>query len=309
MTRREFLKSCAGLCAAAGTYLLLDRPGRVFAQTAPAAKPFPDLVAVRGGAPEAMFDRAMKSLGGMGRFVKKGQTVLLKPNMSFSTSTESGANTDPRLLQRVIEHCITAGAAKVFFLDNYLFYNSQEKNGLRRAGEEAGAVFVPAASESYYQAREIPGAKVLRKTKIHETVLEADVLINIPVLKHHSGTAVSAGLKNLMGLVWDRGFFHSNGLEQCIADFPLLRPPDLTVIDAYRVIKTGGPGGYWNARADVEKMQIVSPDVVAADAAAVAQAASWGISGADRIRYVKLAADHGIGNMRLADLAIERIAL
>ena len=81
MNRREFLKTCVGLGAAAGAAALFGRvghgPGQAFAQDKPATKATPDLVAVRGGEPEAMFDKAIQRFGGMGAFVKKGKR---KPN-------------------------------------------------------------------------------------------------------------------------------------------------------------------------------------------------------------------------------------
>ncbi|MBN1834395.1 MAG: DUF362 domain-containing protein, partial [Spirochaetales bacterium] len=237
MNRRDFLKTGATLAAAGGAALLLGRPRRVFAQSVGGREA--ELVAVLGGEPQAMFDRGIAELGGMGRFVKRGQTVVIKPNMSWSSPPESGANTNPLLLKRIVEHCLNAGASKVYFLDHNLSRNSYQISGLLEAGERAGAVFVPANSSSYYHPVRIPGAKVLNSTAIHEQILEADVFINVPVLKHHGSTAVSCALKNLMGIVWDRGYFHRHGLQQAIADVALYRKPDLNVVDAYRVMRTG----------------------------------------------------------------------
>jgi len=305
MNRREFLRTGASLVLAGGAALTLGRPGRVFAQ--PNAGTDVDLVALVGGEPDAMFDRGIAELGGMGRFVKRGQSVVIKPNMSWSSPPEAGANTNPLLVSRVVEHCLNAGASRVYFLDHNLSRSSYETSGIMRAGKDAGAVFVPANSSSYYQKVRAPGAKVLKSTEIHEQILEADVFINVPVLKHHGSTAVTCAMKNLMGIVWDRWYFHRNGLQQAIADAALYRRPDLNVVDAYRVMRSGGPSGAGSVNLLNAKMQIISPDIVAADAASVAQAAQWGISGADRIRYVRMAHENRLGNMNLDRLSIRRI--
>jgi len=303
VTRREFLKTGAAVVTAGA--LLLGRTRRVLAQ--PQEGTAPDLVALVGGEPDVLFDRGIAELGGMGRFVKRGQTVVIKPNMSWSTPQDYGANTHPLLVKRIVEHCLNAGASKVYFLDHNLARNSYESSGIKEAGERAGAVFVPANSSSYYQEVRVPGAKILKSTDVHEQILEADVFINVPVLKHHGSTSVSCAMKNLMGIVWDRSYFHGQGLQQTIADVALCRKPDLNVVDAYRVMRTGGPSGTGAVNVLTAKMQIISPDIVAADAAAVAQAVQWGIPGAERISHVRLAHENGLGNMNLDQLRIRRI--
>ena len=307
MNRRDFLKTGATLLAAGGAALLVGRPRRVFAQSLGDREA--ELVAVMGGEPDAMFDRGIAELGGMGRFVRRGQTVVIKPNMSWSSPPESGANTNPLLLKRIVEHCLNAGASKVYFLDHNLSRGSYERSGVMEAGQRAGAVFVPANSSSYYHSVRVPGGKVLKSTDIHEQIIEADVFVNVPVLKHHGSTAVSCAMKNLMGIVWDRWYFHRYGLEQTIADVALYRKPDLNVVDAYRVMRSGGPAGTGSVNLLNARMQILSPDIVAADAASVAQAVQWGIPGANRIAYVRMAHENGLGSMNLDQMAIRRIRM
>ena len=131
------------------------------------------------------------------------------------------------------------------------------------------------------------------------------MFINVPVLKHHSSTMLTVGMKNMMGVVWDRGYWHRNDLHQCIADFMTFRRPALTVVDAYLVMKQNGPRGL--SAGDVALMQslIVSTDPVAADAAA---AKLFGVEPAD-IRHIQLAAEMNIGRMDLSTLSIDRIKL
>jgi uncharacterized protein (DUF362 family) len=134
--------------------------------------------------------------------------------------------------------------------------------------------------------------------------MEADVIINIPILKHHGSTRITSALKNLMGLVWDRWYYHAHDLHRCIAEFPLLRTPTLNIVDAHTVMMSGGPrGSSYRAELKVKRMQIISSDIVAADAAA---AKTWGTN-LDAVRYISIAQELGLGNGNLDALNIRRI--
>jgi uncharacterized protein (DUF362 family) len=310
MTRREFLRSLASAGAVAGGALMFGLPGRLFAQQSQrgVAGQSYDIVALMNASPERMFDRGMAELGGMRSFVGRNETVAIKPNMSWSTEPEVGATTSPALVKRIVEHCIDAGARKVYVFDHPLdsWKYAYETNKIGPAVRDAGGTIVPGHTRGYYQEVTVTGAEVLKTTEVHEMVLDADVLINVPILKHHGSTKVTCALKNLMGVVWNRRFYHARGLNQCIADFPLVRKPDLNVVDAYRVLKSGGPrGSSYRAKVQDRKMQIISTDIVAADAAA---AKTWGTE-PDSLPYVTMAHDHGLGTMDLDALRIKRIAL
>ncbi len=303
MDRREFLKRLAGL-GAAGAALYLTRGGRLWAQdkAAPAA---PDLVAVKGGSPEAMFDIAIKEYGGMGSFVKKGQTVVVKPNIGWDQGPEIAANTNPALVKRIVEHCIDAGAKKVYVFDHSCdsgprcYRNSQ----IERYAKEGGAEVVDGESYSKYQSVPVAGASTLKKTAVHELILSSDVFINVPVLKNHSGAGMTCAMKNFMGLVWDRGEFHARGLDDCIADSCLVRRPALNVVDAWRVMQTGGPRGYAGSRFADSKMLMLSADIVAIDAAS---AATLGKKAAD-FGYIAKGAARSLGVDDLGRLNIRRL--
>ena len=146
---------------------------------------------------------------------------------------------------RIVEHCLQAGAREVSVFDHTCdaWARSYRNSGIERAVKDAGGKVVSGASEGYYQKVDVPGARRLMDVKVHELVLGADVFINVPVLKHHSSTGLTIGMKNLMGTVWDRGYWHRNDLHQCIADFIALRRPALTVVDAFDVMKQNGPRG------------------------------------------------------------------
>ncbi len=297
MDRRQFL----GAAAVASAALALGRAGR-----ARAAADRPDLVAVKNGGAAAMFDRGIQELGGMKAFVKPGQRVLVKPNIGWDVPPERAANTNPELVGRIVEQALAAGAKEVWVFDNTCddARRSYKNSGIEAAARGAGAKVAPAYVEGSYQRVKVPG-KVLKEAKVHELLLQADVFINVPVLKDHPGTVFTAGMKNLMGVVWDRRSWHAQDLLQCIADMAGFRKPDLVVVDAYRVMKRWGPRG--GTEKDIVKMksQLLGTDQVAVDTAA---ARLFGADPAD-VFHLAMAEKAGLGRMDLDALDIRRITL
>jgi uncharacterized protein (DUF362 family) len=268
----------------------------------------PDLVAVRNGEPDAMFDRAIQALGGMSRFVPKGSTVVVKPNIGWPGDVESGANTNPILVKRVVEACVQAGAAKVYVFDHTVgekMAMCYERSGIGPAAKEAGAIIASGSDRRYYQKKTIDGAERLAEMEVHELLLESDVLINIPVLKHHGGAKATIAMKNLMGCVWDRRAYHKLGLHECISDFCLAHKPQLNIVDAYRVTMDNGPQRARPEDVQVRKMLLASADIVAVDAAAI-RLLKPESQGAE---HIELGAKKKIGTMDLDSLQIEKIAL
>jgi uncharacterized protein (DUF362 family) len=304
MNRREFIKRSVAIGLGAG--ILFLPKGRRFASYLASGADFPDLVAVKGGSPEAMFDRGIKAIGGIGRFVKKGQNVVLKPNMSWDAAPEDASNTSPALVALITKHCLDAGAKRVVVMDHSIEYweNSRKNSGIDVAATGAGAVFAPSEKEGYYQKVPVEGER-LKETLTHEALLDSDVLISVPVLKHHGGAGVSISAKNLMGCVWNRWEYHSKGLQRCIADFLRVRKPDLNVVDAYRVITRNGPRG--GSPSDVVAMGslIISGDIVATDTAASMMLGRK----QGEIEHIRFAAESGFGQMDLSKLNIERISM
>ena len=306
MQRRRFL-TALGVGAWAGAGLALGGYGRRLDAGEPSAGT-PDLVAIRNGEPEALFDHGIKALGGMGRFVKKGQKVVVKPNIGWNVPPERAANTNPRLVRRIVEHCLQAGAKEVYVFDHTCdaWRDSYRASGIEQAVKDAGGKLAPGNSESYFQTVAIPNGRRLRRTQEHELVLEADVFINVPVLKSHGGARLSVAMKNLMGVVWDRGEWHSNDLHQCIADFATYRKPDLNVVDAWNVMLRHGPRGVSTADVVNMRSQLLSTDLVTADAAA---ARLFGLKQPEEVGYIRIAGEMGAGRMDLENLAIRRIVL
>lgn len=306
MDRRNFLRNVLGGTVVVGSSLAFGDYTKIFAATGNLTVPY-DLVAVKGGEPDQMFDRAMASLGGIQNFVPKGSKVVVKPNIGWDVTPERGGNTHPKLVSRIIEQCLQAGAGEVSVFDNTCdtWSRCYKNSGIERAVKDAGGKMVPGSNEGYYQKVSVSQGKRLTEAKVHELVLDADVFINVPVLKHHSSSMVTIGMKNLMGIVWDRWYWHRNDLHQCIADFATYRKPTLTVVDAYNVMKQNGPRGVSVGDVVTLKSLIVSTDPVAADAAA---AMIFGAQPSD-IRHIQLAADMGVGKINLKELAIDRIKI
>jgi uncharacterized protein (DUF362 family) len=307
MKRRDFFRKgfSAGVAASAG--LAFGNIDKLFA-VPPKFPMLPyDLVAVRNGEPEAMFDKAIESLGGMGVFVKKDQKVVVKPNIGWDVSPERAGNTNPALIKRIIEHCFGAGAKEVYVFDNTCddWNKCYKTSGIEDAAKAAGAKVVPGNAESYYQEVDVPKGVKLKKAKVHELILGSDVFINVPVLKHHSSAELSIAMKNLMGVVWDRMYWHRNDLHQCIADYATHRKPDLNVIDGYRVMMKNGPRGVSVNDVVSYKTLILSADIVAADAAATKVFGSE----PEDIGYIVKASELGVGTYNLDSLNINRIKL
>jgi uncharacterized protein (DUF362 family) len=263
-------------------------------------------VAVKGAEPDQLFDAGILALGGMRQFVKPGQTVVVKPNIAWDAPPERAANTNPVLVKRILEHCLQAGAKKVYVFDYTCddWRRAYRSSGIGAAVEQAGGTLAPGDGERYFHPVSV-GGKNLKQAAEHELILESDVFINVPVLKSHGSAGLTITMKNLMGAIWDRRYWHRNDLHQCIADFAGYRRPDLNVVDAYRVMMRNGPRGV--SVTDVVQMgaQLISTDMVTADAAAAR------LFGQDpgQVKYIRLAAEQGAGRRDLENLAIKRIRL
>lgn len=312
MNRREMLQwlGLAGMAVVAGC------SGRGARQSETTQKPLDtaraehlkkvqNIVAIASqGSVREMVERALRPLGGIGKFVRPGDTVVLKPNAAWLRTPEQAANTNPEVVSAVIDLCQKAGAKRVLIVEHTCDNPATvcfEMSGIRKVADAAGAVIVNANAEGMYRPVSIPGAKVLAQTQVVRDVLEADCFINLPVAKDHSATRVTLGLKNLMGVVWDRQAWHVQGVHQCIGDFVLAVKPHLTIIDATRILATKGPKG----PGEVKHLNqiIAGVDPVAADAFATTL---FGLKPND-IGYIMHAHKLGVGEARLNRLNITRV--
>jgi uncharacterized protein (DUF362 family) len=275
-----------------------------------AGKAYPDIVMAKGD-PKDATRRALAGLGGMERFVRPNQVVAIKPNASFPRGPDWGATTHPEILSAVIEACFAAEARRVFVIDHTM-------EGAERCFKYSGtakavsafpkAKLVSLDNRKAYRDVEVPSGKALRTTEIPVVLQKADVFINLPTAKSHSATGVSLGLKNLMGLVWDRHRYHNDmDLHQAIADLGTVLRPQLTIIDAMRILKTGGPTG----PGDVHDFNgvVAGIDPVAVDAYGVGLSTWNGQTyKPGHVAYLKHAFEHGLGTIELGKLKIKELS-
>ena len=296
ITRRVLLKS-----AAAG--LALGLPGR----PSPAhSTPDHDLVVVSGD-PAAATRKALEALGGIGRFVNKGQRVVLKPNMSFATPPERGSTTHPLVVATVAQACMDAGAERVVVLD-YPLYKTElclRRSGIPDACKSIRGVYVLGLDErKFFREVKVPQGKVLDRVEVMKEVLDSHVLINLPQAKSHSTTGVSLGIKGLMGLIWDRWSFHARyNINQALADLATVIKPQLTLLDATRALVSGGPGG----PGDVVKPNLIiaGVDPLAVDSYGVTVVPWYGQEFKGRqVEHLLVAHQRGVGRIDLEQLRI-----
>ncbi len=307
MDRRSFLLRAVGASVLAGSSSVFGNIKRLNGGMWETSTNSFDLVAIKGGEPDVMFTKGMEALGGMRSFIKKGQKVVVKPNIGWDVPPERGGNTNPKLISEIIRHCYAAGAKEVVVFDNTCdnWQRSYKNSGIASAVTDAGGKIAPASTEGYFHDVTVSGGKNLTQAKVHELIFESDVFINVPILKNHGSTQLTMSMKNLMGIVWDRGYWHSNDLHQCIADFAAYRKPDLNVLDAYYVMKRNGPRGVSQEDVVTMKAQLISTDMVSIDTAG---AKLFGID-PNNIRYIPIAAKQKVGRADLDQLNIKRISL
>lgn len=265
-----------------------------------------DLVAI-SGEPVAATRKALEAMGGISRFVKKGQRVVLKPNMSFSRTPDFSATTHPLVVATAAQACIEAGAQQVLILDHTLQRAEfcLERTGIRDACKNIPGVHVLALQEKkFFHEIKIPQGKVLERVEVMKEILDSQVLINIPVAKSHSATGVSLGMKGLMGMIWDRESFHSQyNINQAIADLATVIKPQLTILDATRALASGGPGG----PGEVKKPNLVIAgiDPVAVDSYGVTVVPWYGQNFKGRqVEHLLVAYQRGLGKIDIDQLKI-----
>ena len=301
ITRRDALKLLAGSGVAAGV-------GGIHSLTAMAAAR-PHIAAITGPNPAVNAQQAIAALGGMGRFVSKGDVVVLKPNAGFGYDPKRGATTEPAVVRAVAKLCMNAGAKRVLVLDNPCHRADIALTvcGIKGAMKGLDDVFAyTVTGKKFFRKVAIPKGVGLKHQLVATDILEADKIINLPVAKSHGSAKVSFGMKNWMGVVYDRGFWHTDiDLNRAIADFASFMKPTLTVLDATRAMLTGGPGGP-GTLAQLNTV-VAGTDPVAMDAFGLTLG-KYGGSGytvAD-VPYIGMAEALGVGSSKLDRLTILR---
>ncbi len=310
MNRRSFLKmqmqtlaylSASSTTLASGLFL----PSKGF------AKANPDISVVKGS-PAAATRAAIEALGGMSRFVKAGQSVVIKPNMSFAQGVDSATTTHPEVVREVLVLCKEAGAKSVRVLDHCLqdVRLSLENSGILAACESVeSGICQQLMDEEFYTLSNINNAKEMQENSFMKDVLKADVIIAVPVAKSHSSAGVSLSLKGQMGLIYNRGIMHYRyDLATSIVDLNCLVKPHLAVIDATRVLTTGGPSGPGKV---IKPGQVIaSADPVAADAMAISKYIWYGQKIKPRqVAHIRQAHERGLGRMDIENLSVAELSL
>ncbi len=296
--------------AAAPTTATVSAQPAAAPRLASAVTPLVDLAVARGmGAdPAELVRRAIAALGGIERFVKAGADVIVKPNICTPYhGPEYAATTNPEVVAALVALCLGAGAGRVRVMD-FPFggpaRESYEKSGIEAAVGAAGGQ-MELMNKLRFRKLDLPAGRTVKKWSVYGDILDADLVINVPIAKNHGGAGLTLGMKNLMGVIEDRSGFHSRGLHQCIADLSTGVRPQLTLIDAVRILTRNGPTG--GNLDDVKRLDtvIAGTDVVAADAYA---ATLFGKQGSD-IGYIRLGAEMGLGRMDLNAVRIEEISV
>jgi len=252
-----------------------------------------DIVAASGDDPYKMTVAAVDAIGSIGRFVKKGDVVAIKPNISWDRSPEYAANTNPLVVAALVELCVKAGAKRVNVFDRTC--NSAERcynsSGVKEAAEEKGGrvYFVDTWNmvDAVFDYR-----SPMEGWPIFRDAVECDTFINVPVLKHHGLTGLTLSMKNLMGVCGgNRGLIHRD-IGKRLVDLTDFIKPDLTVIDAFRVLTRNGPSG--GSLEDVVNMK----KVIAAVDPTLADTYACTIFGKDpmSIPYIAEAAGRNFGS-------------
>jgi uncharacterized protein (DUF362 family) len=271
---------------------------------APKDQPQPLLAKVQGSNYARITGEAIQTLGGMKKFVKSGEVVVVKPNMAWDRAPELAANAHPLVVRQVVELCLDAGAKKVKVLDHTCHdaRKAYKNSGIQDAvqGLKDPRAVVEFVDERRFVELQVEGAKALKKWYFYKDILEADRFINIPIAKHHSESRLTMCLKNMMGAIggW-RGRIHV-GLHQNIADMNLILRPDLHVLDATRILVRNGPSGGRQEDVEVRNLVFAGADPVALDAYG---ATLFGLQPGD-IGYIIKAHEAGRGEMDLNKIKV-----
>jgi uncharacterized protein (DUF362 family) len=286
MERRKFIQH--SLIATGG---MLCLPGFAAVQKA-------QLAIVRGGSAANMLDLGLEALGDLSRFIEPGQRILVKPTIRWNQAPESGQNTNPDLLERLVERCYEAGARGVFLVDQTQdnWTKCYKNSGIERVVKDAGAKILPGDKEFLYHEIDIPNAQVMKRPKVHEVMQEVDLIINVPAVQPQTPAGYFGAFHNLMGLVWQPESYQQQA-TQSMLDFLHYKTPVLNIMDAYRVVTSTGVKEY--------KTLVLSPDIVAAEVYAAKRLGTDPGS----LSYLEQAEQAGFGKMELRKEHIRSIVL
>ena len=298
ISRREFMKLLASTAVAAAGASLIPQSAAFSAPLI--ANNSAEILVVKGKDYRRLISEGLRLMDFPGRFLKPGGKVVIKPNAAWSRTPEQAADTNPVLISELIYACRKAGAGEIIAVENPCdnYKSAFRISGIESAVKAAGAKMIPLVETGDFTAVTIPRGKVLKFAQVGKKILEADLYINIPIAKVHKSAGLTMAMKNHMGAVQDRWFFHKNDLHQCIADISSYLRPDLTILDCTRILTTRGPKGPGDVK--VLDRVIMGTDQVAIDSYG---ATLFGMNPGD-IGYLKAAGAMGLG---VTDLSAIRV--
>lgn len=249
---------------------------------------------VKGGVRSATVNKAIDLLGGIQRFVKPGERVLIKPNVAFTSAPSAGATTDPELTAELVRLCYkNAQAKEVFVADNPI--NDPEScfnySGIAKACTAAGAkVIVP--KSSHFRPTTLKDGKLIRDWPLfYEPLAKVDRVIGVAPVKNHVRSGASMTMKNWYGLLGGRRNLFHQDINTIILELAMLVKPTLVVLDGTMVMMRNGPTGGSVADLERRNTMIVGTDQVAVD--------SFGATLLEldpaQLGYIKLADKAGCG--------------
>jgi len=296
MKRRDFLKLTISGFAGLGF-------NDAFAIFKPAE--LPDLVVAEGTSHSKVTEKAIEALGGIRRFISRGDVVVVKPNMAWDRTPEQAANTNPEVVKEVVKLCYEAGAKKVKVFDRTV--NDPRRvyvqSGIMEAVKKVGGEVFFVDDRRFKEV--LINGEAIKTWPLYTEVFEADKVINVPIAKHHSLAKLTMAMKNWMGIMGgSRRQIHQK-LDESLADLAMVIKPTLTILDATRILIRNGPQG-----GNLEDVKVLNTVVAGIDQVAVDSfgATLFGMKGED-LGYVKLAHKRGLGNMNLSKIKIKRIRL
>ncbi|HOM27144.1 MAG TPA: DUF362 domain-containing protein [bacterium] len=297
MKRRDFLKSSfLFLAGLSFSNIFKNRKSISFAEEKES-----EIFIGKGENFEEVTIKVIEKMGGIKKFVKSGEKVVIKPNIAWNRTPEQGANTNPKVVSALVKLCKNAGAKEIVVIDNPVnnWNVTYITSGIKETAEKEGAIVKPPTEWLNIKV----GGEVLKQADVLKDVVECDVLIDVPVVKVHGGGVVTIAMKNFMGIVKDRGYFHRTDLHRCIAEITkyILPKTKLIVLDATKVMLTNGPQGPGELKE--LNMVIAGTDIVALDAYGSTLLGKK----PEQIPHIKIGAEMGLGTMNLDKIKIKYV--
>ena len=255
---------------------------------------------VRGSSRSETLELALKSIGGMHSFIKKGDRVLLKVNAAFASPPILSATTHPDMVAAIARLCFKAGAASVMVTDNPINDPAScfRLTGIEQAARTAGATVLFPQKE-FFKPFSLVDAQLIRNWPVlYEPLSRVDKIIGTAPVKDHHRSGASMIMKNWYGLLGGRRNIFHQDIHTIIKELAMMVKPTLVILDGTTTMMRNGPTG--GALADLKETRtmVVGTDQVAADAFG----ATLLDKTVDELAFIKKAAANGLGTANFQSL-------